>query len=84
MLEELLAKGHAGAEYDAWIINIGEGDQFTSGFVGANPNSKIPALMDHSVEGDTPQRVFESGSILMYLPTPLKSSNIRSIASLWK
>jgi len=67
MLEELLAKGHAGAEYDAWIINIGEGDQFTSGFVGANPNSKIPALMDHSVEGDTPQRVFESGSILMYL-----------------
>ena len=67
MLEELLAKGHAGAEYDAWIINIGEGDQFTSGFVGANPNSKIPALMDHSVEGDTPQRIFESGSILMYL-----------------
>jgi len=67
MLEELLAKGHTGAEYDAWIINISEGDQFTSGFVGANPNSKIPALMDHSVEGDAPQRVFESGSILFYL-----------------
>ncbi len=67
MLEELLAAGHSGAEYDGWIINIQEGDQFTSGFVGANPNSKIPALMDHSVDGDTPQRVFESGSILLYL-----------------
>lgn len=65
LLEELLAQGHQGAEYDAWLINIGEGDQFGSGFVEANPNSKIPALMDHS--GDTPQRVFESGSILLYL-----------------
>lgn len=65
MLEELLAAGHSGAEYDAWIINIGEGDQFGSGFVGANPNSKIPALMDHST--DPAQRVFESGSILVYL-----------------
>ncbi|MBV7257198.1 glutathione-dependent disulfide-bond oxidoreductase [Pacificimonas sp. WHA3] len=66
MLEELLALGHEGAEYDAWLINIGEGDQFSSGFVEANPNSKIPALMDHSGEGP-PQRVFESGSILLYL-----------------
>ncbi len=65
MLEELLAKGHSGAEYDAWLINIGEGDQFTSGFVEANPNSKIPAMMDHST--DTPTRVFESASILLYL-----------------
>jgi len=65
MLEELLAKGHAGAEYDAWIINIGEGDQFGSGFVAANPNSKIPALMDHSTT--PPTRVFESASILLYL-----------------
>jgi len=65
MLEELLDAGHMGAEYDAWLINIMEGDQFTSGFVGANPNSKIPALMDHS--GKTPQRIFESGSILFYL-----------------
>jgi len=65
MLEELLAAGHTGAEYDAWLINIMDGDQFKSGFVGANPNSKIPALMDHS--GKTPQRVFESGSILFYL-----------------
>ncbi|QIK41744.1 glutathione-dependent disulfide-bond oxidoreductase [Pontivivens nitratireducens] len=65
MLEELLEKGHAGAEYDAWPINIGEGDQFGSGFVWANPNSKIPALVDRS--GDTPVRVFESGSILLYL-----------------
>lgn len=65
MLEELLEAGHAGAEYDAWLIDIGEGDQFGSGFVDVNPNSKIPALMDHSV---TPaQRVFESGSILLYL-----------------
>ena len=66
MLEELLAAGHKGAEYDAWLINIGEGDQFSSGFVEVNPNSKIPALMDHSVDG-APQRVFESGSILLYL-----------------
>jgi GST-like protein len=65
MLEELLEAGHAGAEYDAWLINIGEGDQFGSGFVDINPNSKIPAMMDHS--GKTPQRIFESGSILMYL-----------------
>lgn len=65
MLEELLAAGHSGAEYDAWIINIGEGDQFSSGFVEVNPNSKIPALMDFS--GDAPVRVFESASILMYL-----------------
>ncbi len=65
LLEELLAKGHAGAEYDAWLINIMEGAQFSSGFVSANPNSKIPALMDHSVS--PPQRVFESASILLYL-----------------
>lgn len=65
MLEELLAAGHAGAEYDAWLIRIGEGDQFSSGFVSANPNSKIPALMDHST--DPPTRVFESGAILFYL-----------------
>jgi GST-like protein len=65
MLEELLALGHAGAEYDAWLIKIGEGDQFGSGFVSVNPNSKIPALMDRS--GATPNRVFESGAILMYL-----------------
>ncbi len=66
MLEELLALGHAGAEYDAWLIQIGDGDQFSSGFVAANPNSKIPALVDHSAEGG-PLRVFESGSILLYL-----------------
>ena len=65
MLEELLAAGHSGAEYDAWLINIGEGDQFSSGFVDANPNSKIPALVDRS--GDTPIRVFESGAILIHL-----------------
>ncbi|ROM33602.1 glutathione-dependent disulfide-bond oxidoreductase [Pseudomonas poae] len=65
LLEELLALGHAGAEYDAWLIRIGDGDQFGSGFVSVNPNSKIPALMDHS--GDTPIRVFESGAILLYL-----------------
>ena len=65
MLEELLALGHSSAEYDAWLINIGDGSQFGSGFVSANPNSKIPALMDHSEE--TPLRVFESGSILLYL-----------------
>jgi GSH-dependent disulfide-bond oxidoreductase len=63
MLEELLAAGHAGAEYDAWRIDIGKGDQFGSGFVGVNPNSKIPALMDTT----TGTRLFESGSILMYL-----------------
>ncbi|MHA6159428.1 glutathione-dependent disulfide-bond oxidoreductase [Pseudomonas sichuanensis] len=65
LLEELLALGHTGAEYDAWLIRIGEGDQFGSGFVGVNPNSKIPALLDRSVE--PPVRVFESGSILLYL-----------------
>ena len=65
MLEELLAAGYTGAEYDAWLIKIGDGDQFGSGFVDVNPNSKIPALMDRS--GDDPVRVFESGSILFYL-----------------
>jgi GSH-dependent disulfide-bond oxidoreductase len=65
LLEELLARGHAGAEYDAWLINIMDGTQFSSGFVSANPNSKIPALIDHSVS--PAQRVFESASILMYL-----------------
>ena len=65
MFEELLAAGHTGAEYDAWLIRINEGDQFGSGFVGINPNSKIPALEDRS--GATPQRVFESGAILLYL-----------------
>jgi GST-like protein len=65
LLEELLALGHSGAEYDAWLIKIGDGDQFGSGFVEANPNSKIPALVDHST--DKPTRVFESGAILLYL-----------------
>jgi GST-like protein len=65
MLEELLAAGHTGAEYDAWPIRIREGEQFGSGFVGVNPNSKIPALMDRS--GQKPIRVFESGAILLYL-----------------
>jgi len=65
MLEELLALGHSGAEYDAWLININDGDQFGSGFVEINPNSKIPALLDRS--GDQPKRVFESGAILLYL-----------------
>ncbi len=65
MLEELLALGHTGAEYDAWLIRIGEGEQFGSGFVAANPNSKIPALVDRS--GPQPVRVFESGAILMHL-----------------
>jgi GST-like protein len=65
MLEELLALGHSGAEYDAWLINIGAGDQFGSGFVDINPNSKIPALLDRS--GPTPIRVFESGAILIHL-----------------
>ena len=65
MLEELLALGHAGAEYDAWLIRIGNGDQFGSGFVAINPNSKIPALVDRS--GPAPIRVFESAAILMYL-----------------
>jgi GST-like protein len=65
LLEELLALGHTGAEYDAWLIKIGEGDQFGSGFVGINPNSKIPALLDRS--GPEPVRVFESGAILLHL-----------------
>ncbi len=65
MLEELLALGHHGAEYDAWLIRISEGDQFGSGFVAINPNSKIPALLDRS--GPTPIRVFESGAILVHL-----------------
>jgi GST-like protein len=65
MLEELLEAGHQGAEYDAWLIRISNGDQFSSGFVEVNPNSKIPALVDHC--GPEPVRVFESGAILMYL-----------------
>jgi len=65
MLEELLALGHAGAEYDAWLINIGSGDQFGSGFVSINPNSKIPAMVDHG--GPEPIRIFESGAILVHL-----------------
>ena len=65
MFEELLAAGHTGAEYDAWLISIGKGDQFGSVFVDINPNSKIPALVDYS--GDAPLRVFESGSILVHL-----------------
>ena len=65
LLEELLAAGHKGAEYDAWLIKIGKGEQFSSGFVEINPNSKIPALVDYS--GAEPQRVFESGAILIYL-----------------
>ena len=65
MLEELLAAGHSGAEYDAYLVNISEGEQFGSEFVDVNPNSKIPALMDHST--NTPTRVFESGAILLYL-----------------
>ena len=65
LLEELLALGHSGAEYDAWLIKIGDGDQFGSGFVDINPNSKIPAMVDRS--GAEPIRVFESGSILLYL-----------------
>ncbi|MGB3627189.1 MAG: glutathione-dependent disulfide-bond oxidoreductase [Henriciella sp.] len=65
MLEELLAAGHSGAEYDAWLINIGEGDQFSSGYVQLNPNSKIPVMADHTTDPIT--RVFESGSILLYL-----------------
>ena len=65
MLEELLALGHAGAEYDAWLVRISEGEQFSSGFVSVNPNSKIPALLDRS--GPTPIRIFESGAILVHL-----------------
>jgi len=71
MLEELLALGHTGAEYDAWLINISSGDQFSSGFVEVNPNSKIPALLDRSTNPAT--RVFESGSILLYLAEKFKA-----------
>lgn len=71
MLEELLALGHTGAEYDAWLINISNGDQFSSGFVEVNPNSKIPALLDRSTNPGT--RVFESGSILLYLAEKFKA-----------
>ena len=78
LLEELLALGHAGAEYDAWLIRIGEGDQFGSGFVGVNPNSKIPALLDRS--GPEPIRVFESGSILLYLAEKFGAFLPRDIA----
>ncbi|MBT9370759.1 glutathione-dependent disulfide-bond oxidoreductase [Rhizobium sp. CSW-27] len=68
LLEELLAAGHSGAEYDAWLINIGKGEQFGSGFVEVNPNSKIPALMDHQPkDGGAPIRLFESASIMTYL-----------------
>ncbi|WP_296067052.1 glutathione-dependent disulfide-bond oxidoreductase [uncultured Agrobacterium sp.] len=86
MLEELLAAGHKGADYDAWLIKIGEGDQFGSGFVGVNPNSKIPALMDHSTP--QPTRVFESGSILVYLAEKFgaflpKEGNARTQALNW-
>jgi len=72
MLEELLALGHAGAEYDAWLIRINEGAQFGSGFVAINPNSKIPALLDQS--GPAPVRVFESGAILVYLAEKFESA----------
>lgn len=79
LLEELLALGHTGAEYDAWLIRIGEGDQFGSGFVGVNPNSKIPALLDRSVE--PPVRVFESGSILLYLAEKFGAFVPKSLAA---
>ena len=79
LLEELLALGHAGAEYDAWLIKIQEGDQFGSGFVGVNPNSKIPALLDRS--GPEPIRVFESGSILLYLAEKFGAFLPKDIAS---
>jgi len=87
LLEELLALGHSGAEYDAWLIKIGEGDQFGSGFVEVNPNSKIPALLDRS--GPEPVRVFESGSILLYLAekfkalVPLESGAARAECLSW-
>ena len=71
LLEELLEAGYREAEYDAWLVNIGQGEQFSSGFVGANPNSKIPALVDYSKKD--PQRIFESGSILFYLATKFGS-----------
>tara|TARA_B100002019_G_scaffold78938_1_gene68170 strand:- start:5599 stop:6477 length:879 start_codon:yes stop_codon:yes gene_type:complete len=71
LLEELLAAGYGDAEYDAWLINIGKGEQFSTGFVEANPNSKIPALIDYSTK--PPQRIFESGAILLYLATKFSS-----------
>lgn len=79
MLEELLALGHAGAEYDAWLIKISEGGQFGSGFVEINPNSKIPALLDLSTS--TPIRVFESGSILVYLAEKFNAFLPKDIAT---
>ena len=79
LLEELLALGHTGAEYDAWLIKIGEGDQFGSGFVAINPNSKIPALLDRS--GPKPIRVFESGSILLYLAEKFSAFLPKDIAA---
>ncbi len=78
LLEELLTAGHAGAEYDAWLIRINEGEQFGSGFVGVNPNSKIPALLDRS--GPEPIRVFESGSILLYLAEKFGEFMPRNVA----
>lgn len=86
MLEELLELGHTGAEYDAWLINITEGDQFGSGFVDINPNSKIPALLDRS--GSEPVRVFESGAILLHLADKFgeflpKTGNVRTEALNW-
>ena len=79
MLEELLALGHTGAEYDAWLIRINAGDQFGSGFVEVNPNSKIPALLDRS--GPQPIRVFESGSILLYLAEKFRAFLPNDIAA---
>jgi GSH-dependent disulfide-bond oxidoreductase len=79
MLEELLAAGHKGAEYDAWLIKIGDGDQFGSGFVKVNPNSKIPAMLDRS--GPTPIRVFETGSILLYLAEKFGAFIPRDVAA---
>jgi GSH-dependent disulfide-bond oxidoreductase len=79
MLEELLALGHAGAEYDAWLIRINEGQQFGSGFVAVNPNSKIPALLDRS--GAKPVRVFESGAILMYLAEKFGSAFLPAVGT---
>ncbi|MFB1631039.1 glutathione-dependent disulfide-bond oxidoreductase [Pseudomonas sp. AP-1] len=79
LLEELLTLGHTGAEYDAWLIRIGEGDQFSSGFVQVNPNSKIPALLDRSVEPAV--RVFESGSILLYLAEKFGAFLPKSLAA---
>jgi GST-like protein len=86
MLEELLAAGHKGAEYDAWPVRIGDGDQFASGFVAVNPNSKIPALLDRSTP--VPTRVFESGAILLYLANRFdaflpKDHNARTEAMNW-